>query len=165
MQIRPVQPEEWPEYRAIRLAALADSPDAFGSTLADEQVLSDERWQQRVDGGAPGEHRVLFVAVDDHGDWVGMVGTYSPADPGADVELISMWVAPAGRGRGTGKLLVQFVLSWARDRELATVGLWVTSGNDSARRLYERCGFTDNGERQPLPSNPALDEIRMLHGI
>jgi ribosomal protein S18 acetylase RimI-like enzyme len=165
VKIRQVRPDEWREYRAIRLSALADSPDAFGSSLAGEQVLSDDRWQQRVDGGGPDEHRVLFVAVDEIGAWIGLAGTYSPADLGADVELISMWVAPAGRGRGTGESLVRFVLNWAQGRGLATVGLWVTSTNDGAYRLYERCGFTDTGERQPLPSNPALDEVRMLYKL
>jgi hypothetical protein len=31
----------------------------------------------------------------------------------------------------------------------------------SARALYERCGFSPTGERQPLPSDPGLDEIGM----
>jgi GNAT superfamily N-acetyltransferase len=164
VQIRQIHPHEWREYRAIRLAALADSPDAFGSSLADEQALPEERWQQRVDGGGPDEHRVLFVAIDDAGEWVGLAGTYSPADPGADVELISMWVAPAGRGQGLGAALVNFVLAWALGRGLGTVGLWVTSTNADAVRLYQRCGFVDSGERQPLPSNPAFEENRMLRG-
>jgi ribosomal protein S18 acetylase RimI-like enzyme len=38
---------------------------------------------------------------------------------------------------------------------------FVTESNEPARRLYEHCGFTTTGERQPLPSRPALTEIRM----
>jgi ribosomal protein S18 acetylase RimI-like enzyme len=41
------------------------------------------------------------------------------------------------------------------------VHLWVTEANRPARLLYERCGFTLTGERQPLPSNPDLGEIGM----
>jgi hypothetical protein len=33
--------------------------------------------------------------------------------------------------------------------------------NRPARLLYERCGFTLTGERQPLPSHPGLGEIGM----
>ena len=39
--------------------------------------------------------------------------------------------------------------------------LWVAEANEPARRLYERYGFTPTGDRQPLPSNPAVPEIRM----
>ena len=31
--------------------------------------------------------------------------------------------------------------------------------------LYERCGFTATGERQPLPSNPALGEVGMTRPL
>jgi ribosomal protein S18 acetylase RimI-like enzyme len=39
--------------------------------------------------------------------------------------------------------------------------LCVTESNASARELYERYGFTPTGERQPLPSDPSLPEMRM----
>jgi hypothetical protein len=32
--IRTIHPTEWQAYKAIRLRALADAPDAFGSTLS-----------------------------------------------------------------------------------------------------------------------------------
>jgi RimJ/RimL family protein N-acetyltransferase len=41
----------------------------------------------------------------------------------------------------------------------------VTDNNKPARRLYERCGFTPTGERQPLPSNPALGELAMTRDL
>lgn len=158
MHVRQIRPDEWREYRAIRLAALAESPDAFGSSLADEQVFPDERWQERAAGST---ERAAFVALDDK-RWVGLAGSYLPGDPPADTELVSMWVDPIARGSGIGRALVEAVAAWAADRGLSTIGLWVTESNDAAIRLYERCGFTDKGERQPLPSNPALREVRML---
>ncbi len=39
--------------------------------------------------------------------------------------------------------------------------LWVTESNAPARHLYERCGFTWTGKRQPLPADPTLSEITM----
>lgn len=44
-------PEQWPAVKKIRLRALADSPRAFGSTLAREVAFEDQRWQGRVAGG------------------------------------------------------------------------------------------------------------------
>ena len=46
--IRRLRAEEWPEYRAIRLRALADAPDAFGSTHAVEQPKPDQYWMDRL---------------------------------------------------------------------------------------------------------------------
>jgi ribosomal protein S18 acetylase RimI-like enzyme len=72
-----------------------------------------------------------------------------------------MWVNPAARGRGVGAALIDAVAGWAGSRDCTSVHLWVTETNPHATRLYERFGFTPTGERQPLPSDPALDEIGM----
>jgi GNAT superfamily N-acetyltransferase len=72
-----------------------------------------------------------------------------------------MYVRPRARGRGVGEALVASVIEWAGARDAASVHLWVTEANRPARLLYERCGFTLTGERQPLPSRPGLDEIGM----
>ena len=41
-------PAAWREYRAIRLAALAEAPDAFGSTLAEARRLRAADWHARL---------------------------------------------------------------------------------------------------------------------
>lgn len=42
--VRRLLPDEWRAYRAIRLRALADAPEAYGSTLARGEGLPDETW-------------------------------------------------------------------------------------------------------------------------
>lgn len=49
--VRPFSAEEWQAYRALRLGALADSPNAFGSLLEYEQPRSDEDWAIRLATG------------------------------------------------------------------------------------------------------------------
>ena len=51
-QIRAFFPHEWRTYKDLRLRALADSPDAFGSTLAAEQDRTDAEWSSRLASGA-----------------------------------------------------------------------------------------------------------------
>ena len=82
-----------------------------------------------------------------------------------ELELVSMWVRPQARGRQVGSALVEAVMAYARARPVARVHLWVTETNKAARRLYERCGFTPTGERQPLPSDPALMELAMVREV
>jgi ribosomal protein S18 acetylase RimI-like enzyme len=93
----------------------------------------------------------------------GLIGGYPET---ADiVELVSMYVRPKARGRGVGEALVAAVFAWAQAQDAKTVHLWVTESNDPARALYERCGFSPTGERQPLPSDPSLDEIAMARPL
>jgi GNAT superfamily N-acetyltransferase len=73
-----------------------------------------------------------------------------------------MWVRPQARGRKVSEALIEAVATWAKATTSAsTLHLWVTETNKPARDLYERTGFTPTGERQRLPSNPALQEIAM----
>ena len=45
-RVRQIRADEGPRLRALRLRALADSPWAFGSTLAREAAFLDDVWQE-----------------------------------------------------------------------------------------------------------------------
>ena len=153
--VRRIRSDDVELYRTTRLAALLDTPSAFGRTHAEEVAFADEEWAFRTNRGTEGDESATFFA-EVEGEIAGLVGGYRP-EPGL-VELVSMWVAPAGRRRGVGSVLVDAVVEWAGDDP---VELWVTRGNDPAIALYERCGFSLTDEVQPLPSDPCKDEIRM----
>ena len=146
--------------KVLRLAALADAPTAFGSTYADEARRPEEFWRGRAARGATGEASVLFVA--DRGDeLVGLAGGYRPEPFAGVIELVSMWVHPEARRHGVAVGLVDAVIDWADTAGVVAVELWVTESNRAAAALYERCGFGPTGRRQPLPSDPSLDEVQM----
>jgi GNAT superfamily N-acetyltransferase len=148
--------DDWPALREIRLAALQDAPDAFASTYAGEEAFDEAAWRARITRGGS---FLAYVPEINACEPVGLVGGYE-AEPGT-VGLISMWVRPQARGHGVGEALIVAVLDWARARQARSVHLWVTATNKAACRLYERCGFSPTGERQPLPSNRALGEVGM----
>ncbi len=54
--------EEWQIYRQIRLEALRDAPQAFGSTYQEQSVKPDAYWQSRLEEAAKGENRWLLFA-------------------------------------------------------------------------------------------------------
>jgi len=160
--IERIQPDDWAALRGTRLAALTDSPSAFGSTLERELAFSDADWQARAASSAAGSERVTFLARSDS-EVVGIVGGFVDGDA---VELVSMWVAPPARGTGLGRSLVERVVEWTTDdTEAARVDLWVVRGNDPALRLYEATGFTVTDDVQPLPHDPCKDEIRMTRPL
>ena len=146
--------EDWERYREIRLRALADAPFAFGSTFEQERERPEALWRERLanPGGA------TFLATDE-GRSVGLVSVFF--EDVRRAHLVSMWVSPEARREGIGRTLVDLVIDWAARNDAATVELWVTETNRPARELYERCGFAFTGRRQPLPSDPTLDELEM----
>jgi hypothetical protein len=52
LAIRTLKAHEWPKYREVRLRSLADSLDAFGSTLAAEQDRTPDAWALRLSAAA-----------------------------------------------------------------------------------------------------------------
>lgn len=142
LELRVLGPDDWRVWRELRLAALAEAPYAFGSTLAQWLGEGDreERWRSRL--GIPGSLNV--VALLD-GAPVAMVSGVPAGTPDV-VELISMWVSPSARGRGAGEALIAAVERWARQGGARTLRLAVMPDNGPAFALYERCGFKDTGE-------------------
>jgi RimJ/RimL family protein N-acetyltransferase len=139
-------------FREVRLAALRDAPYAFASTHERERTVDEEHWRERL------ANRAQFAAVLD-GEIVGTAAGID-SDP-TTAALISMWVAPRARGKGSGHLLVDAVLDWARKAGYGSVSLWVADGNQAAERLYLRCGFTRTGAVQPIHPGKARAEYEM----
>lgn len=143
-------PDDWQEFREIRVRALADAPTAFGMTLADVERQPDEAWRARLDQGDP------ILAVRDGERLVAMgAGWHPPEDPDR-MMVWGMWTAPEARGHGHARALLSWLVEHARTRGATTVELHVTEGNDVARRLYEEQGFAATGEWTPLREGSAL---------
>lgn len=154
VSVRATGSGDWELVRDVRLAALRDAPDAFASTYEREAAYTEEQWR-----GWLSDRFAMFLAHrPDHADPAGLAGVF---DAGDGAGLVSMWVRPDARGRGVGEALMNAAAGWAKDRGHDAMYLWVAEANEPARRLYERYGFTPTGDRQPLPSNPAVPEIRM----
>jgi GNAT superfamily N-acetyltransferase len=154
VSVRAIGADDWELVRDVRLAALRDAPDAFASTYAREAAYTEEQWR----GWFSDLFVMFFAYLNDHAAPAGLAGVL---DKDGAADLVSTWVRPDRRGHGVGGALVNAAAGWARARGHVAMYLWVAEANEPARRLYERYGFTPTGERQPLPSNPALPEIRM----
>jgi len=147
-----LKPEDWPVWRKLRQSALAEAPDAFGSTLVEWTGVRDteQRWLERL-RDVPVN---LVLALD--GEPAGMVSITAPNADGA-VELISMWVAPEARGRGVGDQAVRQAITIAALRfPNCAMRLSVKTINRHAIALYQRHGFVDAG-----PSPDDATEHRM----
>ncbi|HUC24569.1 MAG TPA: GNAT family N-acetyltransferase [Streptosporangiaceae bacterium] len=151
--IRGLTEQDWRQLRDARLAALAEAPYAFASTLAREEAFTDQIWRERAGSGR------TFAAWAD-GAITGLA-TGFPEETGPGWHLVGMWVAPERRGRGVADELVGAVCELARQSGAASVTLWVTDVNDRARAFYRRLGFAPTGRRQQLRPGEWEEELSL----
>jgi GNAT superfamily N-acetyltransferase len=159
--IRTLAPAEWAAYRELRLRALADSPDAYGSTLAAEQDRPAQAWAERLALAATSGRDYPLVA-EAGGALVGLAWAKRSADEPDVIDIFQMWVAPTHRGQGIAAALVREAVAWARAAGARSARLGVETGNGAAVRLYAREGFVNAGEPVPMRPGSHLMEHSML---
>jgi len=136
--LRQAVPGDEPILRALRLQALSEDPDAFGSRYDRELARTTADWQRWLSPGA------TFI-LDAPGGANGLVaGQLDAADPTV-AHLMAMWVHPAIRGAGAADQLVAAVIAWAASADAQTVRLDVFRANTRARHFYQRLGFRETG--------------------
>jgi ribosomal protein S18 acetylase RimI-like enzyme len=161
--LKPITPQDALIFKATRLRALRDTPNAFRSTFAKESQLSDADWVKRAAQWS-GERSVAYFAMDG-GTACGIAGAWLDQDDATRAHLVSMWTAPTHRRRGIGRLLVNEILGWAGLRRARTLQLMVTCNNEPAIMFYQHLGFTLTGLTEPYPNDPTLMECEMSRSI
>jgi ribosomal protein S18 acetylase RimI-like enzyme len=109
-----------------------DEPAPAPSALA-------ERMRQLLDGGD-----TLVLLAGDGPDGLAVLRfRVSIWSAGLECYLAELYVAPARRGRGLGRELMETALRAARERGADTMDIGVDEPDVAARRLYESLGFTN----------------------
>lgn len=139
-----------PVLRALRLEALSEAPDAFGSTYARELARTTEDWQRWF---APG----VVLILEEAGVARGLVAGAPDRENPTIAQLMAMWVHPLLRGTGAADALVVALRAWALEHGARQVQLMVISSNESARRLYARHGFRPTGHQAARERDGAIE--------
>ena len=165
--VRRVRADEWRQLRDIRLEALKDTPIGFGEWYEDTLAKPESDWRERAAKVAQSAQTAMFVAVDEHGRFVGTAGAFPKPDTPETrtVTIYAVYVTPAHRGarRGVASLLFDAVIGWSREVGAAQeIRLSVHERNDRAHAFYRRYGFVDTGERTAyiLDDSASLIEMR-----
>jgi len=94
---------------------------------------------------------------------LGQAGVFAATLPGGfalgralagEAELLTIAVAPEARRAGLGLRLMAEFAAAARARDAETAFLEVAAGNEAARALYARAGFTEAGRRRGYYHHP-----------
>lgn len=149
MDIRLTQTTDWMHLKRVRLAALLDTPTAFGVSYSTAANYSDEQWKER----ASSTRTEFWLAFKDHTP-VGMIGA---AVSGTHrYNLIGMWIEPSARGSGVASRLVDAVKRRAIEKGHDRVFLDVSPDNTRAAHFYLKQGFSFINEWEPLESHPHI---------
>lgn len=138
----------------VRPATAADLP----GILAIERAVFSDPWTPGSFRGLFGQPHVLAtVAVD--GDAV--TGYAIAWVVGDEAELANLAVAPARRGTGIAKALLDGLLASLDAQGGAHVYLEVRDSNAAAQALYRSRGFTAAGRRKGYYTKPDEDAVIM----
>lgn len=143
VDVRHLTATDAPAFRALRLRALREHPEAFTSSHEEDEKLPLAATEQRLHSS---EERRFWGAFGSAA-LCGIVGLEREqrAKNRHKATIVGMYVAPECAGRGIGSALVDAVLREARTSRLELLVLTVTQGNHAATRLYEQAGFRSFG--------------------
>jgi ribosomal protein S18 acetylase RimI-like enzyme len=139
MGVRVLAEADTAEFQALRLRALKEHPEAFGSSFEAEANIPLEEFAKILSS----PDRPWFGAFH-NGRMMGITGLMR--SQGAKTRhramVSGMYVAPEARGLGLGQMLVDALMAQAHSMDgLEDVSLAVTVGNDAARHIYIKSGF------------------------
>lgn len=161
-EIRVVTLDDFDSYWALRLRALKQEPESFGSSY-EEAVQRPRADIEKMIVNSNG----AFVLGAFAPELVGVVGMFRA--PGAKEKhkggIWGMYVAPEFRGQGLGRALMNEAIARARTiPEVEELRLSVVTTNETAYKLYRSLGFTEYGlEPRALKlDDKYLDEYMMV---
>jgi len=145
--------------RALRLAALKDTPDAFGAKHEDEVNKPISEWQDRLKNT-----HWCFVVAD--GVDVGLLAVdRAEKDRNSDCWLSSWWIKDEFRGSGIPKLMLTWLEQLCRVNNWKKIGLGVWPDNLRAIAAYKKLGFTERQKLLPSRSIPGLMYLAMYKNV
>lgn len=156
MTVRRLHATEAEGWRELRLRALLESPEAFGSRYEDQVVWPLERWRERTEALAESADQAMFVV---EGSGSGFQACAGVIEEDEQALVISMWVARQSRGQGLARGLLEAAAEWARSRGHDVLKLHVVKGNHAATELYWAFGFRFSGRVET--NENGLEEVEM----
>ena len=115
-------------------------------------------WAKPIFGEITSVPWLKFFTVLDDEKIIGYCGLNHILDEG---QIINIAVHPDYRRRGIGNLLMDEMITYAKNNEIVLLTLEVRQSNTAARTLYEKYGFYAVGIRPGYYTHPTEDAVLM----
>ncbi|MCM3759016.1 GNAT family N-acetyltransferase [Sporosarcina aquimarina] len=139
MMIRRLVPQDAESYLSLRLKALQNSPESFGSTYEEEKDYPVDKYKIRFQS----EDSLTFGAFE-NGVLVGIITlvTEKRIKLRHRATIVALYVSPDMRGFGIGKALIMEAINMAKELQgVEQIYLTVVTTNKAAKELYSLLGF------------------------
>ncbi len=154
--------DQWQEYKAIRLEAVKNDPQAFGKSLEEESAYPDERWKDRLREVERGESYLFFARCENIMAMI--IGAYFPKNKEGTAHVTAVFVKPEFRKQGIAtKLLGHLLEVLKKDIRVSNVELAVSTDQKEAFQLYKKFGFEIIGTvRNKMGDGKEHEEYEMI---
>ena len=140
--IRTLTENEVPQWWELRLRALRDHPEAFGS---DYETSRQRGYGSVVDRNFGPESGIntIFVALHPDGTMLSTVGVFGDTGKRSHIAMIvGVYTTPEARGMGLCRQLINAAVAYCRaSSHIRQVHIAVNAGNAPALHIYTSAGF------------------------
>lgn len=142
LTVRPITPEEVPVWWELRLRALRDHPEAYGSDYESSRQRGFDYVIERNFGPDRGIN-ATFAAFTPDRSILGTVGVFGDTGKRSHIGVIvGVYTIPEARGRGIARRLINAAIEHCRrSPEIRQAHISVNADNAAALHLYESIGF------------------------
>ena len=154
-------PDRWPEYKAMRLQALKEEPQAFAVPYKEELDAPDQKWIDRLKpSNDPADIRLV---VESQNQMIGMVSSFRHKEKVDTAVIVNVYISNKYRGKGLGKKMIQELVGRLREVEnVKKIELSVNVKQSAAIHTYESLGFQITGtENVVMGDGKSYDEYLM----
>jgi ribosomal protein S18 acetylase RimI-like enzyme len=145
MEIRRIRADEGLAYREVRLRALKQAPDAYGTTFAEASTRTETEWTEFARRSAESETFALFVLDRGDGSLAGLAAISMEEGVPEEGTVFQMWIDEDLRGTEWGSGLLAAAERHGESLGARSITLSVEDDNPRARRFYDRAGYTLTG--------------------
>jgi len=142
---RKLLPTDSKQYREVRLDALKNFPENFGSSYEEESAIPKLAFEINVEQGANDK---FIVGAFDSETLIGICGFAQESRIKIKHRglIIQMYIKPQYQGQKLGLQLLQTTIDEAfKIPDIQQLVLGVITTNEGAKKLYEQAGFKEFG--------------------
>lgn len=161
IDVRAITVDDWPQVRAIRLEALADTPSAYTTTYEEAAAFADSVWIERAEASIAGVDQRTVLGLHGGRAISLAIGLLREQHGALVTVVVSVYVTPSARGTGVSDRMFSLIHDWGASLGSDRASLWVEETNARAIGFYKRLGYSLTLDRARIPNDSGLFERRM----